>query len=77
MHLTHANILRRKTNHSARKSIFTQLLPVGIAPTTIQQLTGHKDKVSVIKYATASLNMQKDMSKILVNDLNKEKIDHV
>lgn len=35
-------------------------------------LTGHKDVASVMKYATASLDIQKDMSKIRVNDSNKE-----
>ncbi|WAR09390.1 hypothetical protein MAR_019348 [Mya arenaria] len=33
----------RKTNHSARKTTCTRLLLHGVAPTTIRQLTGHKN----------------------------------
>lgn len=44
---TRANIFERKTNHST-----------SIVPTTIQQLSVNKDVESVMKYATASLEMQ-------------------
>ena len=54
-----ANLPGRKTNHSARKSTCTRLLHAGVAPTTIQQLTGHRNVQSVNNYAVASVEMQK------------------
>ena len=62
-----ANLLGKETNHSARKSTCTRLLHAGIAPTTIQQLTGHKNVQSINNYAIASIEMQKNMSDILTN----------
>ncbi|KAH3798915.1 hypothetical protein DPMN_152519 [Dreissena polymorpha] len=41
----------RKTNHSARKTTCTTLLHNKVAPSTIQQLTGHKIVQSVNNYA--------------------------
>jgi hypothetical protein len=57
-----ANLTGKKTNHSARKSTCTKLLHAGIAPTTIQQLTGHKNVQSINNYAVASVEMQKTMT---------------
>ena len=56
----------RKTNHSAQKSTCTKL-HVGLHPTTIQQLTGHRNVQSINNYAVASNEMQKKMSNILCN----------
>ncbi|XP_056000117.1 uncharacterized protein KIAA1958-like [Ostrea edulis] len=67
-----ANLPGKKTNHSARKSTCTKLLHAGIAPTTIQQLTGHKNVQSINNYAVASVEMQKTMSDILSNKESKE-----
>ncbi len=60
----------RKTSHSARKTTCTDLLHSGVAPTTIQQLSGHKSLQSVNNYATASLEQQENMSDILSNNPN-------
>ena len=62
-----AEIPGRKTNHSARKTTSTKLLNAGVAPTTIQQQTGHKNVQSVNNYAIASNEMQHQMSDILSN----------
>ena len=52
-------------------NVMTFLLHAGVAPTTIQQLTGHKNVQSINNYAKASNDMQREMSNILSN---KEKI---
>lgn len=65
-----ANLPGRKTNHSARKTTCTKLLHAGIAPTTIQQLTGQRKVQSINNYAIASVEMQKTMSDILSNKVN-------
>lgn len=44
----------------------------GFAPTAIHQPITHRDVVSVIKYATASLDMPTDMRTFLATTLNKE-----
>ena len=62
-----ADLPGRKTNHSARKSTCTKLLHAGLHPTTIQQLTGHRNVQSINNYAVASNEMQKKMSNILCN----------
>jgi len=64
----------RKTNHSARKTTCTKLLHSGIAPTTIQQLSGHKNVPSVNNYANASLYilMQEEMSDILSDNPSRQ-----
>jgi hypothetical protein len=62
----------RKTNHSARKTTCTKLLHGGVAPTTIQQLTGHKNVQSINNYAKASLQMQEQMSDILSDNQGRE-----
>jgi hypothetical protein len=49
-----AELPGRKTNHSARKTTCTKLLHAGVAPTTIQQLTGHSNVQSINKYGAAS-----------------------
>ena len=56
-----ADLPGRKTNHSARKSTFTKLLHAGLHPTTIQQLTGHRNVQSINNYAVASNEMLKKM----------------
>jgi len=47
----------------------------GIAPSTVQQLSGHKDIRSVNNYATASIEMQHEMSNILCGVKSKD-INH-
>ena len=60
-----AGLTGRITNHSVRKSMCTQLLHAGIPPTTIMQLSGHKNVQSVNNYAVASTDQQKAMCDIL------------
>ena len=57
----------KKTNHSVRKTMCTNLLHAGIAPTNIVQLSGHKNVASLNNYATASRNQQQLMCNILMN----------
>ena len=62
-----AEIPVRKTYNSARKTTCTKFPHAGVAPTTIQQLTCHKNAQSVNNYAIASNEMQHQMSDILSN----------
>lgn len=64
----------KKTNHSARKTTCTDLLHSGIAPTTIQQLSAHRNVQSVNNYARASCEMQEHMSDILSHNPNPPKL---
>ena len=43
-----ADLPGRKTNHSAQKTTCTKLLHAGLNPTTIQQLTGHRNVQSIL-----------------------------
>jgi hypothetical protein len=65
-----AGLKGKKTNHSIRKTMCTNLLHAGVPPTLIQQLSGHKNVQSLNNYATASENQQRDMCKILQNPVN-------
>ena len=60
-----AGLEGRKVNHSARKTTVTSLLHSDVQPTTIMQLTGHRNLQSVNDYSAASLKQQKEMSFIL------------
>ena len=62
---TEAKLPSRKTNTSACKTTCTRLLHSDVAPTTVQQLSGHKNIASVNNYAVASNKMQHKMSNIL------------
>lgn len=55
------------TNHSLRRTMCTQLLNAGIAPTTVIQLSGHKNVQSLSNYYTADKAQQENMSHILQN----------
>jgi len=57
----------KKTNHSVRKTMCTNLLHAGVAPTNIIQLSGHKNVASLSNYATASRQQQHAMCNILMN----------
>jgi hypothetical protein len=63
---TNAGLSGHYTNHSVRKTMCTQLLHAGVPPTTIIQLSGHKNVMSLNNYATASKDQQRCMSNILV-----------
>jgi integrase len=72
---SNAGLVGHFTNHSVRKTMCQQLLHAGVPPTTIIQLTGHKNVQSLNHYATASKNQQKEMGQILLgqkrsNDCN-------
>ena len=58
-----------KTNHSGRKSAIQALLHAGIAPTEVQQLSGHKNVQSLNAYATLSLEQQRKLSNILTKTI--------
>jgi hypothetical protein len=53
------------TNHSVRHTMVTDLLHAGVAPSTICQLSGHKNVNSINNYAVASVAQQQDMCAIL------------
>ena len=55
------------TNHSVRKTLCTNLLQAGVAPTLIQQISGHKNVASISSYASASKAQVKKMNEILNN----------
>jgi hypothetical protein len=57
----------KKTNHSARKTAIAALLHDNIAPTSVIQLTGHKNIQSLNSYSTLSYNQQEDISRALSN----------
>ena len=62
-----SGIKGKKTNHSLRKTTCTKLLHAGVAPTLIQQVTGHKNVASISNYAVASKLQQKNMQDILAS----------
>lgn len=62
-----AGLSGKKSNHSARRTTITTLLHDGVAPTTIMQVTGHKNVQSINQYSTASEDQQRNMSKTLAN----------
>ncbi|XP_069136762.1 uncharacterized protein [Argopecten irradians] len=64
---SNAGLTGKKTNQSLRKTLCTKLLHSGVAPTTIMQLSGHKNVNSVNNYAVASFNQQREMCEILQN----------
>ena len=57
----------KKTNHSVRKTMITNLLHAGVNPLLIQQLSGHKNVNSINNYGVASKAQQKTMCHILQN----------
>jgi hypothetical protein len=61
-----AGLSGRFTNHSVRKTMCSQLLHAEVPPSTIVQLSGHKNIQSLNLYATASKDQQRDMSNILL-----------
>lgn len=60
-----AGLTGRKTNHSVRRTMCTQLFQAGVAPNMIAQLSGHKNIQSINSYATANMNQQREMCNIL------------
>lgn len=62
-----AGIEGRKTNRSLRKTTCSRLLKAGVHPTTVMQLTGHKNVQSLNDYDHADINEQRSMSAILAN----------
>lgn len=57
-----ASLSGRKVNHSTRKTVVTHLIDSNVAPTTVMQLTGHKNVQSVNNYNSASEKTQMEMS---------------
>lgn len=53
-----------KTNHSARKTTVSSLMHAGVPPTQVMQISGHKNVQSINNYSSASIEQQKQMSKI-------------
>ncbi len=60
-----AGLSGEKTNHSARKTMVTCLTKNSVLETQIIQLTGHKNLQSLNSYKKASLQQQKEMSRVL------------
>ena len=60
-----SGITAKITNHSLRKTLCQILYSNRIDPTVIIQLSGHKNVNSVLNYATADIDQQRDMSEIL------------
>lgn len=54
-----------RTNHSARKTAIETLLHRDIPPTSVMQLTGHKNVQSLNSYSNLSVDQQREVSLIL------------
>lgn len=65
----------RKTNHSGRKTAIQTLLHAGVAPTEVQQLSGHKNVQSLNAYSTLSTGQQQQLSNILSKSINPKDLD--
>jgi hypothetical protein len=57
--------LEKKTNHSGRKTAVQTLLRAEVPPTSVMQLTGHKNVQSLNSYSSLSVLQQQQMSKTL------------
>ena len=66
-----ASLVGRFTNHSVRRSMCTQLVQAGVDSVLVTQLSGHKSVNSISSYATASLEQQQDMAKILQGERDR------
>ena len=62
-----AGVTGKKTNHSIRKTMCTNLIQAGVSPLLVQQLSGHENLQSLNNYGTASKSQQKMMCQILQN----------
>lgn len=62
-----AGFVGKFTNHSLRKTMCNTLLQAGVAPTLIQQMSGHKNVASISNYASASKKQQREMDDIVAN----------
>ena len=60
-----AGIERKRTNHSARKTMITKLVQNDTNPLHVAQLTGHKNIKSLDSYSIASKIQQKKMSHLI------------
>ncbi len=67
----HAGLKGKKTNHSARKTMVTNLTKSNVPDTQVMQLSGHRNIQSLNAYKKASLQQQKEMSHILSGCTNK------
>ena len=65
----------RKTNHSGRKTAIQTLLHAEVAPTEVQQLSGHKNVQSLNAYSTLSTGQQQQLSNILSKSINPKDLD--
>lgn len=65
-----AGISGKKTNHSLRHTLITDLLHAGVPPTAVMQVSGHKNVQSINTYGTLSLNQQRHISGIINRDNN-------
>lgn len=62
------------SNHSARKTSISTLLNNNVDPLLVQQLSGHKKIESLASYHVASLQQQRQMSKILNFNSNVDSV---
>jgi hypothetical protein len=60
-----AGFTARHVNHSGRKTVISNLLDAGCAPTEVAQLSGHKNLISLNSYHALSTERQKVMSTII------------
>jgi len=62
----------KKTNHSARKTAIQTLLHQEVPPTSVMQLTGHKNVQSLNSYNSLSMDQQRNMSLTLSNQMPED-----
>lgn len=65
MHSSAGLDTKKRSNHSARKTSIQSLLHSGIPPTSVQQLSGHKNLQSLNSYSTLPCDQQRQLSNIL------------
>ena len=68
-----AGIKAKLTNHSLRRMTCQNLLSLGISPTVVIQLTGHKNVNSLQNYIVADDKQQQTMSNVLTLGKKKAK----
>ena len=60
-----AGLVGKYSNHSVRRTMCSQLIRAGVHPNLVAQLSGHRNVSSLARYATASIDQQKQMCQIL------------
>ena len=66
-----AGLVGKFSNHSVRRTMCSQLIRSGFHPNLVSQLSGHRSVSSLARYATASIEQQRQMCQILQGNNNQ------